>query len=108
MITDGNWTLVDYDWHSGRSVWGYFDGAQQHYRMTYPVESTISRNRAIADQASKAWAGDYHLIASVPLNILYDENGGLNKAHLEGDDKYVSRFLNDSDNRAWRVKQGRV
>lgn len=107
-IKDGDWTLVDYDMASGRSVWGYFDGEKQHYRIDYPVEATIAANTTTRNMAQKAWTGDYHLIASIPQNILWDEKSGLMKAHTEGDDRYVSRWLNDSDNRAWRTKEGRV
>lgn len=108
MIKDGDWSLFDYDFQTGRSVWSMFDGAKTVFRIDYPVESTIAQNAALRNAAQKAWTGDYHRIASIPLNILHDENSGLMKAHTEGDDKYVSRWLNDSDNRAWRTREGTV
>lgn len=108
-ITDENgWELFEYDPVTGRSVWTLFDGEKQHYRIDYPVEATISANTATRNMAQKAWTGDYHLVASIPQNILWDENSGLMKAHTEGDDRYVSRWLNSSDNRAWRTKEGNV
>ncbi|MCZ7856006.1 hypothetical protein O9X81_05215 [Agrobacterium salinitolerans] len=107
-ITDNGWTLFDWDAATGRSTWFMEDGNKTHWRVDYPVEATISENAAIRNVAQKAWKGDYHLIASIPLNILHDENAGLMKAHSEGDDKYVSRWLNDGDNRAWRTRDGRV
>ena len=42
------------------------------------------------------------------MQLLYDENVGLNTAIQQGDKGYLSRWLNDSDNRAWRTKDGRV
>jgi hypothetical protein len=30
------------------------------------------------------------------------------QAHTEGDTAFVSRWLNDSENRAWRTKDGTV
>lgn len=107
-ITDGDWTLFDYDFQSGRSIWSMEDGPKTHFRITYPVDATLARNEAIRREAAKNWAGDYHLIASVPLNTLYDENLGLNKAWIEGDDQYVKRWLNDGTNAKFRVKEGRV
>lgn len=107
-IKDGDWELISYDYATGRSVWSYFDGEKTTLRTDYPVQATISENTAIRNAAQKAWKGDYHLIASIPLNILHDENTGLMKAHSEGDDKYVSRWLNDGQNRAWRTKEGTV
>jgi hypothetical protein len=105
-IRDGDWTLVDYDHASGRSVWSYFDGENQHYRTDYPVDSLIEQNTSVRNGISSGWKGDYHLIASVPLNTAYDS--GLVDAMTQKDDAFVSRFLNDSDNRAWRTKDGRV
>lgn len=107
-IRDGDWELFDYDYVTGRSVWTYFDGEKTVIRTDYPVQATITENTAVRNAAQKAWKGDYHLVASIPLNILHDENAGLLKAHTEGDDAYVSRWLNNSDNGAWRTKEGRV
>lgn len=107
-IKDGDWSLISYDYATGRSVWSYFDGEKTTYRTDYPVQATIAENTAVRNAAKKAWKGDYHLIASIPLNILHDENSGLMKAHSEGDDKFVSRWMNNSDHRAWRTKEGTV
>lgn len=105
-IRDGDWTLVDYDHATGRSVWSYFDGQNQHYRTDYPAQATLDENAIHRNAAQKAWTGDWHRVASIPLNVLYDS--GLTEAMNQHDDKFVSRFLNDSDNRAWRTKDGRV
>jgi hypothetical protein len=107
-IKDGDWELFEYDYQTGRSVWVMFDGAMTHFRTDYPVTATIAENEAVRNAASRAWKGDYHRVASVPLNVLHDENIGLLKAHEQGDDAYVSRWLNSSDNRAWRTKDGRL
>lgn len=104
MIRDGDWTLYDYDFKSGRSVWHYFDGEKDVFRTDYPVESLMNENQAVRNVAEKAWRGDWHRVASVPLNVAYDS--ALMQAHTEGDDKFVKRFLNSSDNRAWRTKDG--
>lgn len=105
-IKDGNWELVDYDFRSGRSVWSYFDGEKQHFRTDYPVDGLISENSAVRNIAERSWRGDYHRVASIPLNVLWDS--GLVEAQSQGDDKFVSRWLNDGDHRAWRTKEGRV
>ena len=42
---------------------------------------------------------------AVPVKLFWDQ---LAEASREGEEKYVSRWLNDSDNRAWRTKSGRV
>lgn len=106
MIKDGDWTLYDYDFQTGRSVWHYFDGEKTVFRTDYPVDTVISQNNAVRTEAQRAWTGDWHRVASVPLNVAHDS--GLVQAHSEGNDKFVKRFLNDSDNRAWRTKEGHL
>lgn len=105
-IKDGDWTLFDYDMQTGRQVWELRnpDGSVTH-RTDYPVQATVDINKAQRNMGRKDWTGDYHQIASIPLNVFYDQ---LAQASREGDDKFVSRWLNDSDNRAWRTREGRV
>lgn len=106
-IRDENgFQLVDYDYTTGRSVWSYYDGEKIVYRTDYPVQSLIDVNAEQRNIARRGWSGDYHQIASIPLNTFFDS--GMARAVGEGDDKFVSRWLNDSDNRAWRTKGGAV
>lgn len=107
-VRDGDWTLFEYDPATGRTVWQMFDGQKVVFRVDTPVHQTIEENTAVRNSTSDGWKGDYHRIASVPMNLLYDENLGLNKAIQQGDDRYLSRWLNDSQNRAWRTKSGTV
>jgi hypothetical protein len=72
------------------------------------VQATLDENAAARNSAPSGWKGDYHRIASVPMQLLYDENVGLNKAIQQGDDRFVSRWLNDADNRAFRTRDGQV
>ncbi len=106
MIRDGDWTLYDYDFQTGRSVWHYFDGEKDVFRTDYPVDNLMSENQAVRNVAEKAWRGDWHRVASIPLNVAYD--AGLMQAQTEGDDRFVKRFFNSSDNRAWRTKEGNL
>lgn len=107
-IRDGDWTLFDFDPVTERAVWQMFDGEKVVFRVDTPVHKAIEQNTIARNNASTGWKGDYHRVASVPMQLLYDENLGLNKAILQGDDQYLSRWLNDSDNSAWRTKEGRV
>jgi hypothetical protein len=49
---------------------------------------------------------EWNRFASVPTNMLYGTD--LNRAHNEGDDKWVKRFFNDSDNRKLRTSRGNI
>ena len=105
-IRDGDWTLLEYDYVTGRSVWSLFDGQKTIIRTDYPVAQAIEQNTLLRNATPRGWKGDWHHIASVPLNLAH--HGGLVEAVTQHDDKFISRLLNDSDNRAWRTKDGRV
>lgn len=105
-IRDGDWELVNYDHFTGRSVWRLFNGQETVYRTDYPVAGLIEQNLLERNDAPKDWKGDWHKVGSVPLNMAYDS--GLVEAFNQHDDKWISRMLNNSDNRAWRTKEGTV
>ena len=107
-IKDGDWELLEWDARTGRTVWSMFDGEKIVIRTDTPVAASIEENTLVRNATPEGWKGDYHRIASVPMQLLYDDNLGLNKAVQQGDDAYLSRWLNDGDNRAWRTKEGRV
>ena len=106
IIRDGEWTLVDSDLKLKRTVWvrSNPDGSQT-FRTDYAVDDTIEANRDMRNAAEKGWKGDWHRVASIPLNVFHDR---LAEASRQGDDAYISRFLNDSDNLAFRTRGGRV
>lgn len=105
-IRDGDWTLQEYDHFTGRSVWSYFDGVRMHIRTDYPVAETVKANREAFNSAPSGFKGEWHHVASIPANVHY--GSGLHDAIRQQDRKWTKRWLNDSDNRAWRVKDGAV
>lgn len=105
-VMDGDWSLFDYDVKTGRQVWVlHNDDGSMTFRTDYPVEATVDANTAQRNLAQDNWAGDYHQIASIPLNVYYDQ---LAEATKQDDQAFISKWLNDSDNRAWRTKGGTV
>lgn len=106
IVREGEWTLFDSDIKAGRYVWVRTneDGSQT-FRTDYMVEDTIDMNTAQRNLAQPGWAGDYHHVASIPLNVYYDQ---LHEASQQQDERFISKWLNDADNRAWRTKDGRV
>ena len=105
-IRDGDWSLFSSDIQRGRYTWVRHnaDGTMT-FRTDYHVQPTIDANQAARNMARPGWKGDYHRIASVPLNTFFDE---LKEPLQQDDQKFVSKWLNDSDRRAWRTKEGRV
>lgn len=105
-IRDGEWTLFSHDFKLKRTVWARENGdGSTTFRTDYAVDDTIEANTAMRNSVSGGWKGDWHKVASVPLNIFYDR---LAEASKQDDNAYISRFLNDSDNAKWRTKGGRV
>lgn len=103
-IHDGDWILFDSDIKLGRYVWvRYNDDGSTTFRTDYAVEPTIELNKAQRNMARDDWKGDYHHVASIPLNVYWDK---LAEASKQDDQKFINRWLNDSDNRAWRTKGG--
>lgn len=105
-IRDGQWELHDYNFQTGRSIWRYFDGVETHFRIDSPVDEIIRENEFTRNATAGNAMGDWVKVAAVPLNHAHSEN--LVRAQSEGDEKFVSRWLNDSDNRAWRSFEGKV
>lgn len=105
-IKDGDWTLFDYNPKLKRQVWvrSNPDGSQT-FRTDYEVDNTIDINQAQRNLAQPGWAGDYHHVASIPLNVYYDQ---LAEASKQDDQRFINKWLNDSDNRAWRTKEGNL
>lgn len=105
-ISDGDWTLFDYDFQTGRSVWAlHNDDGSVTFRTDYPVDSLIQQNTDMRNTLDSGWKGDWHKVASIPAGLVHGELKG---ALEQQDDKYLSKWLNDSDNRAWRTKEGKV
>ena len=105
-IRDGDFTLVEHDPALGRSIWHLHQDGRDHFRIDFEVQKTLEANKAEYASAPTNWAGDWHKVASIPHNILHDS--GFEEANQQRDRKWISRWLNDPDNRGWRTKPGRV
>ena len=106
-IYDGAWKLFDYDASTGRSTWVQhgFDGAMV-FRVDQPVTSILEAN-STAEKASYGHSyGEWNRAASVPLAFFHES--GMAEAQAQGDNKFVSRLLNDSDYRGFRTSRGKV
>lgn len=104
-IYDGPWRLFNHDPATGRTVWVLTEGERTTFRTDYPVDAIINENAERRAASAGTKFGDMAHIASVPLNIYHEQ---LAEAQRVGDDKYISKYLNDSDNRAWRTREGKV
>jgi hypothetical protein len=103
---DGDWYLFHHDEKLGRTTWlRDLPGGGTEARVDYRVDPSIEVNKAQRNLAQSGWKGDYHHIASVSPGVYWDQ---VHKAVEQDDQAYLSKWLNNSDNRAWRTKDGRV
>jgi ribosomal protein L19E len=70
------------------------------------VTAVIEANKAIYNAVDEkaSWKGEWHLVASIPESLYY-------KMKAEGkidDQEYMKRWLNDSDNKFFRTRPGKV
>lgn len=107
-IRDGDWVLFSFDPRTGRSVWRLEHDGKVTYRTDYPVSEIVKQNAEARHNSAGNRFGDYTKVASIPLNVLWDDKTGLIKAFDQHDREYLSRWLNDSENRAFRTFEGKV
>lgn len=67
------------------------------------VEDIVEANKASFNDAPTQW-GNGKLVASIPIHIYWD----LKKKGIADDDAAMRRWLNDPDNRFFRVRPGTV
>jgi len=104
-VRDGAFELFDWDPRTGVSVWRAYDGEKYVYRTDTPFDPGDNQ-RAQAQVAGQRWReGVGERVAEIPLNVVYEQLGN---AAREKDTGYIKRFLNDSDNAKFRVKEGRL
>jgi hypothetical protein len=90
-----------------RTVWVRDNGDEWEIITDYHnAEATKDANAALREDSEGKRFGDYRLLASMPPNEL--RATGLEAALRQGDDKFISRWMNDSDNRGYRASRGRV
>ena len=107
MIRDEDgFELLEFDPATGRTLWKYFDGEKIIFSTRYPANSLIKSNAESRAHFAGQRHGDWSRVASIPLNVAHDS--GLVEAMSQHDDKFISRFLNDGSNRAWRTREGQA
>ena len=105
MIKDGNWELMEHDPKTGRMVWMLRQDDKTIFRTDYPVNAIIDENQRRFNASLNKRYGDGQVVASIPLNV-YNEK--LAEAQSQGDDDYISKFLNDRDNSKLRTFHGKL
>lgn len=90
----GRRTLFHYD-HEDDSV--TFETQQE-------VTPLVEGNKSIANDRKPGWKGDLHWVGSIPMNVYME----LKAKGILDDQKALAKWLNDSSNRFFRTKLGRI
>lgn len=106
VLWDGDFALLKYDEMTDTAVWVKDLGDEWEIRTDhYKVELLLDANAEFEKATHGQKMGDWVRIASVP-NLIVEQND-LDQALRNGDEKHLSRFLNDPDNAKLRTHRGR-
>lgn len=102
----GTWLPWSYDPVTRkRTEFVEFEDGQIIFRDTTVVEELVENNIAeFNDSEGKRW-GDGKVVASIDLPTYFNK---IVPAKQNGDDAYIRRWLNDSDNRKYRTFKGTI
>lgn len=99
--------LFDYDDYTGiKKVWHYdAEKDEATIETVQDVSSIVELNKIDLTQSENTgWKGEFHHVARIPLSVYYD----LKAQGKLDDEAFMKRWLNDSENRFFRVKEGKV
>jgi len=98
--------LIERDNVTGMETWfhGEADGKFTIEERSPDVSDTLDRNKAAYNDNVGRKFGEMKHIASIPLSVYWQ----LERSGVTRDEKAFSRWLNDSENRYFRVFPGKV
>lgn len=106
----GDWKFLDRNPVTGivRYVLDMGDGTSV-MRTEYPyTEELLAINaESQVNNLNTRW-GDGKVVASIPMNVLFNAEMGLSEAISEGDDAFLNKWLNNSDHSKFRTRGGRL
>lgn len=88
----------------------YADGSVSYVYRTRPrhLSNFLAENkRKLADSQTKRF-GDGQIVASIPLNVLFDPATQLAEKLREGDRDHLKWFLDRDEAKPWRTFRGRL
>lgn len=80
------------------------DGDRFHVETKQDITALVEHNKAVLAANSTGFKGDFHRVACIPISVYMD----LWQKGIAQDEKAFARWLNDRDNKVFRVKEGRL
>jgi hypothetical protein len=104
--------LLDYDPATKTTEWFHYDHSNDTYTIerVQEVDDIVEQNKALQNDNAGGWRGDMHHVASIPLEmlVLLEKKGIISSAGRILDQAKLKAWLNDSTNRFFRTRPGRV
>ena|ERR1035437_1288918 len=103
-VADGR--LLDHDAETGLTEYFHYDPDTEGFviETVQDVTAIIEANKFLYNEDTGSRQGDLTRVASIPLSIYW----GLKQKGIIDDQKRFAAWLNDSDNRFFRTRGGRV
>lgn len=104
-----DWKFVKRDPLTGMTTYeAEIEGVGTILRHEYEMTQELwNANQTIRNETDgKRW-GDGQIVASIPMNELFGQTY-IGQAYREGDEKAMSKYLNDYDNQRYRTKRGTI
>ncbi len=98
--------MIDHEMATGRTVWMTEQDGQYVFRVDMPLDDIFDQNNDAVIETIGRKFGDYNRVASIPHHLIYQN--GVDDALQQQDGRWLSRWLNDADNRKFRTSRGSV
>ena len=99
------WTLMYRDPLTGKELWHIYQDGVHIFETREQVTDVVEANKVDYNEGMGQRFGEGQKVASIPLHHYY---ANLDEAAGQDDWGYISKWLNNSDNRAWRTFPGRL
>ena len=106
-MSASDWQLIEFDHTVNRALFGRDVPGGMELKTEYYVDNILDANKEQFNSAQSGWSGDWHKVASVSPALAYGD-GYFAQAVKQNDEAAIAKWLNDSDNRAWRTKEGKL
>jgi hypothetical protein len=107
IVDDDGFELMEHDPVTGRNIWSKVEGGELIVRVYQKgIGAIIDANHEAKMATEGRRFGDWNRVASVPHHLAYTT--GLTAAIDQQDNKWLSRFLNDSEHEGFRTSRGKV
>ena len=95
--------LFSRDEATGITKWWHVKGNGEYVVETVQeTDAILNANKRAFNGAAKGWGENMNRVASIPLSVYYD----LKRKGIADDPVLLKKWMNDSDNRAFRTRGG--